>query len=108
MNKALNRKLKSVLYAAILLIILGIGNILFAASKAQVYSDLYRKLLQISKEESPISPNIDMRLKRAKARLDFYKVVNMGGKSLLVISALLLLYCLYMSKDSGNTPQKLT
>lgn len=127
MRKSQKRNLKSVIYISLLLIVLGIGNIVFASSKLKLYGELYRRLNSVNQElfrdpqteqvprekaeklsagsEESVSAEaqrLEARIARAKARLDFYKTVSMGGKCLLVTSALLLLYCLYMSKDTSS------
>ncbi len=105
-----NKSLKATLYFSIFLIVLGLGNIIFGTSRARVYSDVYFKLeaLKTTESETALSKfdeeKLDNRLKRAKARMDFYRFVGLGGKSLLVISALLILYCLYYSKDFEKKP----
>lgn len=127
------RRLRFAFHAAVLLIILGLGNIIMGSTRAEVYTDLYRQLEATSKpdpkkvdefgdldsSETEFQPTLDktiqaieaeklqMRLNRIRARLDFYKVVKMGGKCLLVGAALLLLYCLYASKEmklKGSNP----
>ena len=132
-NEHKHSTLKAVFYFAVFLIMLGLGNIIFASGRIDLYNQVLLKLnalknnaLEIdSNSEQPdqelsstklsdITPSgrnnqederISLRIKRAKARLDFYKFVNLGGKCLLVISAFLILYCFYYSKDfeSGRT-----
>jgi hypothetical protein len=107
------------LYFAVFLIVLGIGNIIFGYTRVQVYTHVYTELETLSKNyqteiDSPLIMNsaeskidqekLESGIRHAKARLDFYKLVEMGGKSLLVLSALLILYCFYYSKDFDKKP----
>lgn len=118
-NKSQNKELKAVLYFAIFLIALGLGNIIFGASRSQEFTKVLNKLETIKKIEEinvsePFDQNLvvnkvdseklDSGIKRAKAKLDFYRFVSLGGKCLLGISALLILYCLYYSKDFEKKP----
>lgn len=99
------RKLRSIIYFSVFLILLGLGNILFGTSRARIYTELNKKLESIMNDNIEnkqtvhlIDEKMNLRLKRSKAKLEFYRVVVLGGKYMLGISALLILYCLFNSR----------
>lgn len=105
------RKLNSLLGIAIIFIILGLGNILFGQSRVAIYSGfLYnaeQRALESNPPENPAperlqDDNQNRHIQRLKARLDFYKVVVIGGKSFLAFAGFMLLTYLVMLRDSGS------
>lgn len=93
-TRILKRKLRLIIGVALIFMILGIGNMLIGRSRATSYQTLLKQSLEIQINNSS-SNSID----RIKARLDFYRIVELGGKCFLVVSGFLLLWYLLLLRD---------
>ena len=109
--------IRTVLGTSLLLGALGLGNALLGQYKANQYirllSKAERELARGTPQKSlplPLSGlNIDTEtqyINRLKARVDFYRVVLIGGKCFLAVSGMLLAATLLLLRYRAEDPKK--
>ena len=114
----IHRRLRTVLGIALILIILGTGNLLIGHNRSKTYKNLLQKiqsehetsLLRDEVSGEPIigsSKQEDDRYlihrNRLQARLEFYRLVELGGKCFLALSGLCMLAYLVFSREPELT-----
>lgn len=103
------RVIGSLVGGSILLLLLGTGNIIFANLKLSNYQVIFERVTDDLEKEGVsnpvrtlrdaemgvnVSPNrekLSQHIERLRQRMQFYQFVSLGGKSLLGLSAILLL-----------------
>lgn len=113
----IHRRQRAFLAFGILFVILGFGNLVIGKYRINLYNALLRDTqLQYERElnnekyqSDPVilspSQEIDryaLHLRQVKSRLDFYRVVEIGGKCFLALSGFLFLSYFLVSRESAN------
>jgi hypothetical protein len=114
------RSIRTQLGIAVMFIIMGFGNVIFANLRYNEYSSLLEKARSELRDHShervrdlPVfvpAMNLDEQSKyinKLKARLNFYEFVIMGGKYILSLAGILLLGCLpRLGQSLESSPSK--
>ena len=117
-NSKKQRKLLTQLGIAIVLIIIGSGNLFFGQHKYQEYRSLLSKAqAELASPQQQISlpilgPALNMdkqvqHISRLNSRIDFYNLVRIGGKGILALAGAVLLLCLVNAQQLKKSDSEL-
>lgn len=87
------RGVRFLLLAAIGLVFLGAGNLMFGAYRIDRYEQALQNVLVSSNNNKGVT------VERIQARLAFYRLVSVGGRSMLAVAAVLMFGLLWFSKN---------
>lgn len=91
------RGVRFLLLAAIGLTILGAGNLFFGAYRIERYEEALSNVLASTGATNLVPPRTST-IERIQARLAFYRLVAVGGRSMLAVAAVLMFGLLWFSK----------
>ncbi len=91
------RGVRFLLLAAVGLIVLGIGNLMFGTYRIVRYQEALQNVVA-STSAANVSSLRSPTIERIQARLAFYRMVAVGGRSMLAVAAVLMFGLLWFSK----------
>jgi len=120
----LERRIKTLFISGGLLIVLGLGNLIYGTYKLRQYSAVLQEAMKETARPDPLAQlphfqGISNRahewalvsspehIRKFESRVSFYRLVQLGGKMFLMISGVLLLICLIAIRPTRSAEQVL-